>query len=55
MECKNCGAVSDWEFWDEVGRQRYVGGVSASWSIRMRPDTASVASYWDDLKAVADG
>ena len=27
MRCKKCGAESDWEFWDEVGRQRYVGGV----------------------------
>jgi len=27
MECKECGEVDDWEFWDDVGRQRYVGRI----------------------------
>jgi hypothetical protein len=27
MRCKKCGEVSDWEFWDDVGRMRYVGAV----------------------------
>ena len=27
MECKKCGAVSDWEFWDDVALQRYSGGL----------------------------
>lgn len=26
-ECLDCGAVDDWEYWDEVGRERYVGPV----------------------------
>jgi len=29
MRCLECGAVSDWEFWDEVGRMRYVGRLGA--------------------------
>ena len=28
-ECLDCGQVDDWEYWDEVGKQRYVGGVGA--------------------------
>ena len=27
MECAKCGAVSDWEFWDDVGKQRYIGNI----------------------------
>jgi hypothetical protein len=27
MRCKKCGVIDDWEFWDEVGRMRYVGAV----------------------------
>jgi hypothetical protein len=26
-ECLACGAVSTWEYWDEVGKQRYVGRI----------------------------
>jgi hypothetical protein len=28
-ECLNCGAVDDWEYWDEVGKQRYTGALGA--------------------------
>jgi Zn finger protein HypA/HybF involved in hydrogenase expression len=27
MRCAQCGAVSDWEFWDRAGRERYIGSV----------------------------
>lgn len=27
MECLKCGAISDWEFWSDVGQQRYVGRI----------------------------
>jgi Zn finger protein HypA/HybF involved in hydrogenase expression len=26
-ECLQCGLVSEWEYWDEVGKQRYVGAI----------------------------
>jgi hypothetical protein len=26
-ECLSCGEVSDWEYWDRVGQQRYVGRI----------------------------
>ena len=26
-ECLDCGAVSNWEYWDDVGRSRYVGEI----------------------------
>ena len=26
-ECLKCGEIDDWEHWDEVGKQRYVGAV----------------------------
>ena len=26
-ECLTCGEVSEWEYWDAVGRQRYVGAI----------------------------
>jgi len=29
MECLECGETDDWEFWDAIGRERYVGGVGA--------------------------
>lgn len=25
--CRNCGEQDTWEFWDVVGRERYVGAV----------------------------
>ena len=27
VRCKQCGTISDWEFWDEIGRERYVGKI----------------------------
>jgi hypothetical protein len=27
-ECLDCGEISNWEYWDEVGKQRYVGGIA---------------------------
>lgn len=29
MECLDCGAVDDWEFWDDTGRHRYSGAMGA--------------------------
>jgi hypothetical protein len=26
-ECLDCGAISTWEYWDSVARQRYVGRI----------------------------
>jgi hypothetical protein len=26
-QCLDCGEVDDWEYWDCVGRERYVGAV----------------------------
>jgi Zn finger protein HypA/HybF involved in hydrogenase expression len=26
-ECLTCGAVDDWDYWDAVGQQRYVGAI----------------------------
>ena len=26
-QCLKCGVVDDWEYWDVVGRQRYVGAI----------------------------
>jgi hypothetical protein len=26
-QCLKCGIASEWEYWDEVGRQRYVGRI----------------------------
>ncbi len=26
-QCLTCGEIDDWEYWDEVGRQRYVGRI----------------------------
>jgi Zn finger protein HypA/HybF involved in hydrogenase expression len=26
-ECLECGAVDDWEYWDEVGVARYSGSI----------------------------
>jgi hypothetical protein len=26
-ECLQCGVTSEWEYWDEVGRERYVGAI----------------------------
>ncbi len=28
-ECLDCGQIDDWEYWDEVGRERYIGSVGA--------------------------
>ena len=25
--CLKCGEIDDWEYWDEVGRMRYVGSI----------------------------
>jgi hypothetical protein len=25
--CLDCGEVDDWEYWDEIGRLRYVGRI----------------------------
>ena len=27
VECRECGEINAWTFWDEVGKQRYVGAV----------------------------
>jgi Zn finger protein HypA/HybF involved in hydrogenase expression len=26
-ECLECGIISCWEYWDDVGKERYVGAV----------------------------
>jgi hypothetical protein len=26
-ECLGCGAVDTWEYWDDVGKARYVGHI----------------------------
>lgn len=26
-ECLDCGQINDWEYWDEVGKRRYVGRI----------------------------
>ena len=26
-ECLDCGEVDDWEYWSEIGRARYGGGL----------------------------
>ena len=27
MQCRKCGTVADWEYWDEVAKRRYVGAI----------------------------
>ena len=28
-ECQECGEVDTWEYWDDVGKERYVGSIGA--------------------------
>ena len=26
-ECLDCGEIDTWEYWDDVGKQRYLGAI----------------------------